>query len=204
MNIEIPYDRWSPLSLDDVTALFAAAPFQWGIAGGYAVELFLGVPFRAHDDIDVAIFRDDQLKAQQWLVDWQFFAADPPGTLRTWHEGEYLRFGVYDIWGHHAGAEAWQLQLMLAEVEGDEWFNRRNPAIRGRRSELITEYGGVPCVRVEVQLMYKSKGCRPKDELDFQACLPRMSANSQRWLSDSLRVLYAEGHPWLDALPRGD
>jgi hypothetical protein len=200
MKVTIPDERWNPLSLPEVTAIFADAPFQWGVAGGYAVELFLGASIRAHDDIDVTIFRDDQLKAQHWLEGWQLYAADPPGTLRVWGEGEYLPFGVHDIWGHQARVEAWQLQLMLAEVEGEEWFNRRNPAIRGQRHDLIAEYGGVPCVRVEVQLMYKSKGRRPKDELDFAACLPRMSAESRQWLSNSLRVLYPDSHPWLNAL----
>lgn len=202
MTVSIPYDRWEPLSLAEVIAVFADAPFRWGIAGGYAVELFLGASIRAHDDIDVTVFRDDQLQAQAWLAGWQLYAADPPGTLRAWHDGEYLPFGVHDIWGHRSGADVWQLQLMLAEVDGADWFCRRNRAVRGQRDDLLTEYGGVPCVRVEVQLMYKSKGQRPKDEQDFAACLPLLDAGQKRWLAGSLRMLYSDGHDWLDALER--
>jgi hypothetical protein len=199
-NPPIPYTNWKPLSDVEVVSLFNNAPFKWFLAGGYAIEQFLGESIRTHDDIDVMVFRDDQLRLQHWLNGWELYAADPPGTLRKWVEEEYLPFGIHDIWGHRTGSQAWQLQLMLAEVEGDEWFSRRNSLIRGRRDELIQRYNDIPCVRVEVQLMYKAKGLRPKDELDFQACLPKLSNEAKLWLKDSLLLLYPEGHPWLKSL----
>jgi hypothetical protein len=30
------------------------------------------------------------------------------------------------LWREDRGAQAWQLQIMLAEAEGDEWFSRRS------------------------------------------------------------------------------
>jgi hypothetical protein len=65
----IPYSRWEPLSVVDVSHLLTGAPFTWGIAGGYAVELFVGRAFRAHSDIDIIVFRDEQLRVQGWLHD---------------------------------------------------------------------------------------------------------------------------------------
>lgn len=199
----IPYDHWQPLPLSEIVQMFTGAPFCWAIGGGYAIEQFLGHPIRAHEDIDVVIFRDEQLPAQAWLHGWQLYAADPPGTLRAWHAGEYLPLGIHDIWAHRPGADAWQFQLMVAEVDGDEWFSRRNAAIRGKRDELFTQYGGLPCVRAEVQLLYKAKGRRPKDVLDFHAAAPHLSAEAKRWLSDALRLAHPEGHPWLDMLESG-
>jgi len=200
MTAEIPFDRWNPLPLNQAVALFANAPFRWALAGGYAVEQFLGSSIRDHDDIDLLVFRDDQLKAQNWMSGWQLYAADPPGALRKWRSAEILPPGVHDIWGHRLTSDSWELQLMLAEAEGNEWFSRRSSAIRGRRDDLIAHYNGLPCVRIDVQLMYKSKGLRPKDELDFQASLPRMSADSKRWLKNALLTLYPDGHPWLQSL----
>jgi hypothetical protein len=167
-----PDHQWIPLSLAEVKTIFADAPFTWGLGGGYAIEQFLGTPIRTHDDVDIVIFRDEQLAAQHFLTGWELYAADPPGTLRKWNDGEYLPFGIHDIWGYRSGAKGWEFQFMVAEVERDEWFHRRNPQIRGRREDLLTEYNAWPCVRAEVQLMYKSKNGRPKDELDFRACLP--------------------------------
>jgi hypothetical protein len=200
MEIEIPYSKWEPITPQKAARLFAHAPFAWGLAGGYAIELFLGKTIREHGDIDVAVFRDEQLQLQQWLASWQLYAADPPGTLRPWREDEYLRFGIHDIWGHRPGAQAWQLQIMLNESEGSEWFSKRSPLIRGPRADLLAAYQGIPCVRAEVQLMYKAKSHRPKDELDFQACLPLLSMEARGWLRNNLILLYSEGHPWLAAL----
>jgi hypothetical protein len=195
-----PFHQWIPLSLAEVKRIFDDAPFTWGLGGGYAIEQFLGAPIRTHDDVDIVIFRDEQIAAQQHLADWQLYAADPPGTLRKWNTGEYLPFGIHDIWGYRDGASGWEFQFMVAEVENGEWFHRRNPQIRGRRDRLITEYNGWPCVRVEVQLMYKSKNGRPKDEMDFRACLPRLNAEQKGWLKTQLQILYPDGHSWIDVL----
>jgi hypothetical protein len=197
---EIPYDRWAPLSVEEVVATFANAPFQWCLAGGYAIEQFFGSSIRPHSDIDITVYRDEQLSVQRWLKGWELYAADPSQTLRKWCADEFLPFGSHDIWGHQVESDAWQLQIMLAEVEGDEWFSRRSPMIRGQRMGLMTVYGGIPCIRVEIQLMYKAKNPRPKDEQDFLACLPRMSAEARDWLREKLMLLYPQGHDWLDFL----
>ncbi|HEU4323358.1 MAG TPA: hypothetical protein VFS21_09445 [Roseiflexaceae bacterium] len=197
MPQEIPYDRWSPLTVAEVAQLFAGAPFTWGLAGGYALELFASRPLREHDDIDVLVFRDEQQLVQRWLRDWHLFAADPPGTLRPWRAGEELPYGIHDIWGHRPGSDAWQLQLMLAEAEGGEWFSRRDRRVRGPRDGLFAKYGDLPCLRPEVQLFYKAHRPRPKDEQDFAACLPLLDPAARAWLAEQLRLVYGEGHGWV-------
>ena len=196
---QIPYSQWQPLSVPEVEKLFSNAPFSWGLAGGYAIEQFVGTPIRDHGDIDVIVYRDQQLELQRWLSDWHLYAADPPGTLRPWKESEYLPYGIHDIWGY-ISAQAWQLQIMLTEVEGDKWFSRRSRLIGGGREDLIVIYKGVPCIRIEVQLLYKAKNLLPKDDLDFERCLPLMSVEAKQWLSAGLEVLHPEGHPWRQLL----
>lgn len=147
----------------------------------------------------MVVFRDEQLALQQWLTGWQLYASDPPGALREWLDGEYLPYGIHGIWGHQPGVDAWQLQLMLAEVDGAEWFSRHS-SLRGPREDMIAVYNGLPCIHIEVQLMFKARGRRPKDELDFRAAVPLMNAESKRWLRDSLRLLHPDGYPWLETL----
>ena len=200
MNSQIPYEKWQPLSVANVVTLLDNAPFQWCLAGGYAIELFIGESIREHGDIDIIVFRDEQLVAQSWLKDWRLYAADPPGSLRFWQYGEFLPIGIHDIWGHRVGASVWELQIMIMEVDGNEWFNRRNPAIRGARHKLITTYQNVPCIRAEIQLMYKSLHQRPKDVKDFRACLPLLDIEAKTWLKKSLFQLYPDGHEWLQFL----
>lgn len=197
MTFDIPLTSRQPLCVEDAVQLFRGAPFEWGLAGGYAIEQFVGKPIRPHGDLDVIVFRDRQHLVQQWLKDWQLYAADPPGTLRLWLTQEYLPYGIHDIWGHRINAKVWQLQIMLAEVEGDEWFSRRNPLIRGQRNDLLAVYHDIPCVRIEVQLMYKAHHRLPKDEIDFHTSLPLLQPQAKRWLKDQLKLLYPDGHPWL-------
>ena len=197
-------DRWQPLTLEQGTALFEDAPFTWALAGGYCVEQFVGHRFREHEDIDIVVFRDQQLDLQTWLVDWQLYAADPPGTLRPWLAGESLPFGVHDIWGHRPDSAVWQLQLMLTESDGEQWFYRQDRDICGRRDDLIVNYNGLPCVRIEVQLFYKARGRRNKDELDFRACLPLLEPSAVQWLRQSIQHFFPDGHPWLAMLPPSD
>ena len=192
---EIPLSQWQPLSVQELTQLFAGAPFTWGLAGGYAVEQFVGKRVRDHGDIDVIVYRDQQLEVQRWLTNWHLYAADPAGSLRPWAESEFLPYGIFDIWGH-TGIKAWQLQIMLTESEGDRWFSKRSRLIGGQRGDLIVAYRNVPCIRIEVQLLYKAGNPRSKDDLDFETCLPLMSAGSKRWLGAGLEVLYPEGHRW--------
>jgi hypothetical protein len=200
MMPNIPYTSWKPLSVAEALQLFDNAPFKWGLAGGYAVEQFVGIPIRTHSDLDVIVFRDEQHLVQHWLKDWHLYAADPPGMLRPWLTNEYLPYGIHDIWGRRMDTNAWQLQVMLAEVEWNEWFSRRNNLIRGQRNELLAVYHEIPCVRIEVQLMYKAHHRLPKDETDFQTCLPLLRPEAKKWLKDQLCLLYPDGHPWLACL----
>jgi hypothetical protein len=164
------------------------------------VELFVGQAFRDHSDIDVLVFRDEQLRVQGWLHNWQLYAADPPGSLRPWRSGELLPYGIHDIWGHRQQRDAWQLQLMLAETDGDEWFSRRDHRVRGRRDDLIVAYQGIPCLRIEVQLLYKARNTPPKDQQDFEAALPLLDRAARTWLHDQLRLMEPDGHPWCECL----
>lgn len=96
----IPYSCWLPLTVAEVAQRFAGAPFRWGLASGHTIEQFIGRPIRPRDDITIIVFLDQQLAVQRWLCDWHLFAADPPGTLRSWRDGKELRYGIHDIWGH--------------------------------------------------------------------------------------------------------
>jgi hypothetical protein len=78
MTTNIPLDLWKPISLIEIQQIFTDAPFAWGLAGGYAIEQFLGKAIREHGDVDVVVFRDTQMQVHRWLRGWQLYAADPP------------------------------------------------------------------------------------------------------------------------------
>uniref|UniRef100_UPI0039BFF6A5 nucleotidyltransferase domain-containing protein n=1 Tax=Lentzea alba TaxID=2714351 RepID=UPI0039BFF6A5 len=188
------------MSPAEVAGLFADAPW-WCVAGGYAIELAVGRPLRPHSDIDVLLLRRDQLAAQQALAGWEWWAADPPGTLRPWRPGEILPPDVHDIWCRPAGSETWRVQVMLDESSGDDWVSRRDPRVR-RPIATLTRSSPIPYLAPEIQLFYKSKSPRPKDTADFHAVLPLLSAVQRRWLADAITKT-GGSCAWLEMIVEG-
>ena len=78
---------WEPLALPEVRAVFACAPFRWWVTGGYALELFAGRSWRAHDDTDVSVCRTDMPLLHALLAGWSLSVA-AGGALSPWPGSE--------------------------------------------------------------------------------------------------------------------
>jgi hypothetical protein len=175
-------------------------PCPWWIAGGFAIELAVGRPVRDHADIDVLVLRQDHLRIQQALHGWEWWAADPPGTLRPWLPREQLPPAVHDIWCRPGPAGPWRIQVMIDESSDGDWVSRRNPGIRRPIASIgKTSTDGIPYLAPEIQLFYKAKNLRPKDETDFTAVLPSLTREQRQWLSDAIARTHGD-HPWRDRL----
>lgn len=195
---------WEPAPLAEVVRLFSGLRCPWWIAGGHAIELAVGHAFRTHGDIDVLLLRHDQLAAQRVLAGWEWWAADPPGTLRPWAAGELLPVGVHDIWCRPGPGAPWRIQVMLDESHDGEWTSRRDARVHRPVHELgVTSAEGVPYLSPEVQLYYKARAPRPKDEADFTAMLPLLTEERRDWLAEAISLVYGT-RPWLARLPQGD
>lgn len=191
---------WKPLSPQAVKRVFEDAPFPWVIAGGWAIDLFLGYQTREHDDIDVLVLRRDQRAVQRHLRGWQLLAADPPGSLRPWTTGETLDRAVHDIWGRTDGSSAWQLQLMLDQAEGADFVSRRHPCVRLPLAQACTSApSGIPYLAPEVQLFYKAPSPRAKDEQDFSTVVPLLDQERKTWLARAISMTCPD-HAWLQSL----
>ena len=53
--------KWAPLSPSEVFNLLENISIPWWIAGGWAIDLFIGHKIREHKDIEILIKRKDQL-----------------------------------------------------------------------------------------------------------------------------------------------
>lgn len=193
--------NWQPISLDDVAAIFQGYPGRWWLAGGWAIDLFAGEPFRDHSDIDADILRSDKHLIHDVLPGWEIYACQYPGVqgIRLWSRGESLPDVVHDLWCRPAPDAPWALQLMLLDDEGDDWIYRRDRRIRGAIDTLTVKKNGMPLLAPEVQLLFKSRGHRPKDKRDFHRALPLLDDYRRQWLIDALTVS-DPNNPWLSKL----
>ena len=192
--------NWEPISVPDLLAIFREIDIPWWIGGGRALDLFLGRQTREHTDTDVLILRTDQLIVQEHLRGpWELFKTNQPG-LAPCPQTEFLGPPVNCFWVRRPNS-TWAFEVMLMETEGDEWVYRRERSIRGKIAEmgLMTD-DGVPYLRPEIQLLYKSGPNREKDIGDLKLVLPHMSPSSTLWLLDALRTQHPEGHEWIDCI----
>ncbi len=190
---------WEPLTPAAVRALFAGAGFSWWIAGGWSLDLLVGRQTRRHTDIDVTVLRPDIALVRARFATWDLHVADPPGsgTLRPWPVGAELTPELHDVWCRRAEGEPWRVQIMIDDVEREEWVYRRDARIRRPLAALRgrASYPDMPVLSPEIQLLYKSKGQREKDEVDFARVLPLLTDEERAWLRRALETI-GPGHPW--------
>jgi len=186
--------------LDDLSAPEKAMrgyPAPWAVAGGWAIDLALGVVSRAHADVDLAVFRDDQRLLRAHLVNWRWEYAED-GVLVPWHHEQWLALPIHELYA--TSAAGLRIEILLNERDGDDWLFRRDPRVRLPLARaIVTSSSGVPALAPEVALLYKSKDPRSTDQADFAAAAPRLEASARQWLSDALGECYGE-HPWRAAL----
>lgn len=192
-------DRWNPLTVREVAERFAPFDVDWWIAGGRAIDCFLGWETRPHDDIDVEMFRVDSDLLFDVFAGWELFAVSE-GIWTPWQRGEEIAAEVFGIWGRPSPAAPWGVEILLANGDRTRWSFRRDPAIGFEGDLLIlrTE-DGIPYCTPEVQLLYKAKLARPKDDVDLTRVLHRLNPRRRRWLASAI-ARSDPGHPWIKVL----
>lgn len=193
------HDDWNPLSIEEIRIRFEAVSIPWWIAGGLALDLFLGWETRPHADVDIEMFRSDRDVLFDVFPDWDLHLISS-GELTSFNRGQEVAPDVFGVWGRPGPAEPWAVEIMLADGDLTEWMFRRDNAIALFGDQLVMRTAdGVPYCTPEVQLLYKAKMARPKDDIDFARCLHRLTYSQRGWLSDAIARSESE-HPWIVAL----
>ncbi|MHA1366173.1 MAG: nucleotidyltransferase domain-containing protein [Candidatus Heimdallarchaeota archaeon] len=208
MNQKIDDKNWDPLLPEDVLELLilellSGIDIPWWIAGGWVIDLFLGLKTRDHYDIDVQILRKDQLILQSFLSDWDLYKTNQPG-LKPWIKDEFLQIGVNSIWCRKQPTSPWKMEVLLLDTEGDKWFYRRKPSIRGFISEIsLKTKTGIPYLSPEIQLLFKAQKIpTQKDEQDFLNILPYLERDKLLWLKEKILVQFGINHDWLKEIKK--
>ena len=176
-------EKWEPLTPQQVAELLRGVEVPWWIAGAWALDLFAGRQTRAHEDIEISVFRGDEDKIRERLNGWEFFVAKE-GALTPLGEREPVPATAHGVWTRERGRETWQLEILIEERARGRWVYRRNERI-GVHEKDVGRFtnDGIPYIRPDIQLLYKSKGPRAVDESDLLAVLPRLDAAQRATLS---------------------
>ena len=201
MKDVIDTNNWQALDPIEIQKLFKSLEIPWWIAGGWAIDLFIGRKTREHLDTDVLILRKDQLIIQEFLKDWKLYKTTKQG-LKPWEKGEYLEIGVNSIWCKRESNSPWILQIMFLDADSKDWIYRRVSTIRRELSTIERKTdAGIPYLAPEIQLLFKAKKeTISKDQSDFINVLPLLQVKELQWLLDALHIQFPQGHNWINLL----
>ena len=179
--------------------LFTPHDVPWAVAGGWALDLFLGRETREHADFDLAVWRADQEKLHAALAtDWLCEVADN-GALRPWYADEWLSLPIHEIHARRVDGAQPPLELLLNERDDTAWIYRRDAAVRRELDRAVLVRDTIPFLAPEIVLLYKSKAPRLTDEADFRIALPALTAEQREWLRRAISRADAN-HPWVEKL----
>ena len=183
----------------EVAKIFADYSGWWAIAGGWAIDLFLGRVTREHSDIEVAVLRYEQAKLQAFFKGWEIKKVVPPThAIEVWKPDEVLGLPVNEL--HSSNSEGMELELLLNETDNDGfWVFRRNNSVRQHFLHLkqMNELG-IPFLTPEIVLLYKATSpmVGKKDTVDFLNAKEKLHTYQKEWLRRSIE-LCRPGHEWL-------
>jgi len=170
---------------------------NWFFAGGWAIDLFLGKETRDHHDIEIGIFREDQIKLKQFLSTWNFKKVFK-GKFISWDD-EYLELPIHEILATN-NANYFELEILLNECDAESWKFRRNLKISYPLQSIIMYFEtGLPYLAPEIVLLYKVRNTREKDHKDFLSIKDCLKSNQQNWLRQVIKI-HEPQHEWLQLL----
>lgn len=193
---ELPWAPWAP---DDAAVRLRAVGVRWAVAGGWAIDLFLGRLTRDHEDLEIVVPTSEAKRILQSFTpprwDWrvpspqEMFAPDGDSLSRS-----------HQTWLWDETQAAFVLDVFRDLHVGDTWICRRDETIRAAWNDVVGQtVDGIPFLLPEVVLLFKAKHARPKDIADLDAVVPWMSVEARDRLRDWLRKVHRD-HVWLDRL----
>lgn len=195
MREDAPWDPWRPERAAERLELLAA---DWAVAGGWAIDLFLGEETRPHEDLEIVVPAAEFGAVREALPGFEFHVV---GDGRAWDVDDGEAFALHhQTWVWEPAAGTYRMDVFREPHEGEVWICRRDAALRRPYADVIRRTAdGVPYVAPEIVLLFKAKAARPKDAADFAAALPRLDPAARAWLSHALALVHP-GHAWQSGL----
>jgi hypothetical protein len=195
------YGPWAPLSPAELARELDGFGRPWWVVGGWAIEAATGYR-REHEDTDISILS----------CDVPAFLAHMSGRWHVWNNvGGVLhplgdRWKTVDepesqLWLRANASSPWVVDVPLTPDHHGLWTNKRLKQEHALPVEEVTwiHTDGLRYLRPEIVLAYKARLDRRKDEPDFAAALPVLSADQRQWLRRALTEI-VPGHRWLERL----
>jgi hypothetical protein len=195
-----PLEAWSMAwTPDQAAAALDGVSAPWAVAGGWALDLWLGRQTREHEDLEIAVpavfFPEIQARLEGlgltlFAIDDGAAIALAPGEARRGHQ----------TWVMDPAVTGWRMDVFQEPGDAETWVYRRTGELSAPRAwAMARTAAGLPYVAPQIVLLFKAKATRDKDQADFAAVAPRLPPDVRLWLADALQILQP-GHPWIERL----
>ncbi|MFG1609129.1 nucleotidyltransferase domain-containing protein [Actinoplanes sp. NPDC049265] len=188
-------DAWLPWDPPTFTARMPGADFPWMVAGGWAIDLFVGEQTREHGDLEIAVASSFFATVPPRFPELDFWVPRGEGKLARM-TAETLGGDSHQTWAYDRAAQAWRFDVFREPHDGDIWICRRDESIRRPYSDVVSfTDNGIPYLNPEVVLLFKAKWARDKDQADLATAWPRMSPGQRDWFRQAVAQVHP-GHEW--------
>jgi aminoglycoside-2''-adenylyltransferase len=196
-GIEVDDSAWEPWQPRYVSDLLRDVDVRWGVAGGWALDLFGGQQTREHRDLEVAVPSRGFWAIRAALSSYAF---EVIGAGRRWPLESPAFEVMHQTWVRERSTGVYRLDVFREPHDGDVWIFRRDASIRLPYRDVIRRTAdGIPFVTPEIVLLFKAKVADAQDEDDFRRALPILDPKPRAWLKDALERVHP-GHRWVGRL----
>jgi hypothetical protein len=189
---------WTP---EQAAAALVGVSVPWAVAGGWAVDLWLGEQTRQHGDLEIAVPLPFYGEIQARLEDLglTLFAIDD-GAVIALARGEAPPRQTHQTWAMEPAVQAWRMDVFREPGDAQTWIYRRTGELSAPRDWASGRTaGGIPYLAPQIVLLFKAKAMRDKDQADFDRVAPRLPADARDWLAGALQIIHPD-HPWIARL----
>lgn len=189
---------WTP---EQAARALAGVAAPWAVAGGWAIDLWLGRQTRGHGDLEITVPepRYPEIQARLESLGLELFTIDD-GQVIAMAPGETPPPHTHQTWAMDPVAQAWRIDVFREPGDDHTWIYRRTGDFSTPRAWAAgCTPAGVPYVAPQIVLFFKAKAMRDKDQADFAIAAPRLSPEARAWLAAALRTHHPD-HPWIAQL----
>ena len=189
------WDAWRP---EEVARLLEGVSAPWYVAGGWAIDLFLGGQRREHRDLEIAVPSERFGEVADALDGYELFVVFGPQEAVVLAEVGDRLAESHQTWVRDPATEQWRLDVFREPSAGNQWVCRRDRTLTLPYPDVIDRTAdGIPYGRPEIILLFKAKHAEEEwNRADLAAVLPRLGPERKRWLREALERVHP-GHPWL-------
>ncbi len=193
-----PLEAWHAWRPEQAAAQLAGVGIDWCVVGGWSIDLWLDRETRKHEDLEIAILRDDFAAIRRHLRAFDLHSVGD-GEVRKLARDDMPPVDKHQNWVLDTAANEWRMDIMMEPGDARTWVFRRDLTITAPRAQMIGTRNGIPFLKPQAALLYKAKASRPKDEADFAVCLPALDDAARAWLATALTRVHPDHH-WIAAL----